>query len=418
MNLRVLAQKTGWMGFLQILNHGPPLIAIGVVSRALGPDQFGHYSVLLAIGAYVSLFVDFGFSITATNSAAQSAGSLELLRPLFQAVFGARLLLAAIVTPTLVFVGALYGARSNDWQLGALVYVQAMATSMTPTWLFIGLQRPERLLVPFGVCRVGGALAAVVLVSSPSDLPVYAGIGACGNVALAAWVGARSASIGACWKLPSWPNVRAAIIGSTGVFSASIAINAYTAASPLIVATTLGIAAAGQYALADRVRQIVMGMLTPVYQAVFPVACRAAKGGDLEDRRLRAYAFAALLGLGAVASIALYFSAAVIVGVLGGAKFYEALKVLKITSALPLVVTASTMLGTHVMIPEGLRREFSAIATTVAVLGVPMLVFWSRCLGLQGAGLSMVLTEIFAFFILFVTLHRHHLVAQLFQLDR
>jgi O-antigen/teichoic acid export membrane protein len=417
MNLRVLARKTGWMGLLQLLNHAPPLAALAVVSRALGPAQFGHYSVLLGISAYVSLVVDFGFNITATNSAAQSGGALEVLRPLFKAVIGARLVLATAAAVAVAFFGIVYGARSDDWQLGVLVVAQAIATSMTPTWFFVGLQRPEHLLIPFGVCRIGTAIAAVSLVRNPGDILTYAFIGACGNMALLAWVGARSVSLGAQWQLPTWPSVRTAVLGSISVFSASIAINAYTAASPLIVAATLGTAAAGQYALADRVRQIVMGALTPVYQAVFPVACRAALGGTIADRRLRMYAFAALLAMGAAASLALFLLADVIVEILGGPKFHGALEVLKITSALPLVLTASTILGTHVMVPGGLRREFSAIATSAAVIGVPMLVFWSRRLGLRGAGLSMVLTEFLAFTLLCVTLHRRGLLTPLFRIE-
>lgn len=417
MSLRILAQKTGWMGILQLLNHAPTLAALAVVSRALGPAQFGHYSIFLGIGAYVSLVVDFGFNITATNSAARAEGSLEVLRPLFQAVTGARIILATAAAFAVAVLGIVYGARSDDWQLGALVVVQSIATSMTPTWFFIGLQHPEDLLIPFGVCRIGAAVAAVMLVGSPGDIFAYAWIGACGNVLLMTWVGARSINLGAKWKLPTWPNAREVLLGSLSVFSASIAINAYTAASPLIVAATLGTAAAGQYALADRVRQIVMGALTPVYQAVFPVACRAALGGSMADRRLRTYAFTALLSLGAIASFVLFLSSGLIVEILGGPKFRGALDVLKITSALPLVLTASTILGTHVMVPSGLKRQFSAVATTAAVLGVPMLIFWSRTLGLQGAGLSMVLTEILAFTLLCVTLHRHRQLIPLFRFE-
>jgi PST family polysaccharide transporter len=415
MSLGVLARKTGWMGILQLLNYAPPLAALAVVSRGLGPAQFGHYSILLGIGAYVSLVVDFGFNITATNAAARAGGALEVLRPLFQAVTGARVILATASAIAVAILGIVYGARGDDWQLGALVIVQAIATSMTPTWFFVGLQHPEDLLIPFGVCRIGAAVAAVILVGSPGDILVYAWIGACGNVVLLLWVCARSVNLGAQWKLPAWPSVRAAAHSSLSVFSASIAINAYTAASPLIVAATLGTAAAGQYALADRVRQIVMGALTPVYQAVFPVACRAAIGGTSADRRLRTHAFAILLVMGATASFVLFLFSGIIVEILGGPKFRGALDVLKITSALPLVLTASTILGTHVMVPLGLRREFSAIATTAAVLGVPMLVFWSRRLGLQGAGLSMVLTEVLAFTLLCVTLHRGRQLIPLFR---
>jgi O-antigen/teichoic acid export membrane protein len=130
---------------------------------------------------------------------------------------------------------------------------------------------------------------------------------------------------------------------------------------------------------------------------------------------LRTYAFGVLLAMGATASVVLFLSAGLIVEVLGGPKFRGALDVLKITSALPLVLTASTILGTHVMVPSGMRREFSAIATTAAVLGVPMLVFWSERLGLEGAGVSMVLTEVLAFTLLCVTLHRRRQLIPLFR---
>ena len=114
-----------------------------------------------------------------------------------------------------------------------------------PTWLFVGLQNPKRLVIPMAVCRIGAAVAAVILVSAPSDLTTYAALNATGAIILLSWTVCEVRRLGIGWQLPSASAVAAALRESSSIFGASIAINAYTASNPLIVAAILGPAAAG-----------------------------------------------------------------------------------------------------------------------------------------------------------------------------
>ena len=177
------------------MNYVPPLAALAVVSRALGPYQFGRYSVLMAVGAYVALLVDFGFNVTATKAVAQSANELSI-GAIFAAVTGAKIAISLLAL--LVVAGV---ALVSDFAVGqsipfAMVLIQAVSTALTPTWLFIGLQRAESLAVPFGVCRVAAALAAAALIRGPSDMALFATVNAIGAVALLVWVLTQSVHLG------------------------------------------------------------------------------------------------------------------------------------------------------------------------------------------------------------------------------
>ncbi len=407
----LLLRSSGALGLVQFFNHAPGLVALAFVARAVGPESLGIYAVVVGVCAYVGLLVDFGFNVTAARSVAQAGDDAKLISRIFADVQGARFSLGlAGVSIATILVLAL-GLPSARQQLVALVIVQVIATSLTPIWLFIGLQRAERLLAAFAVCRSGAALCAVLAVTGPDDLRLFAAINSLGAVVLLVWVFLLTVPAGVTWRMPQFGGVRSQLRHSAAVFVASASINVYTASTPLIVAAVLGPIAAGQYAIADRVRQVVLGALTPISQAVFPIACRAAADGASDELvRTRNRGFAGLLLLAGLISSVLWAGAEQIVNALGGAEFGGAVAVLAFTAFIPVLVTASTILGTHVLVAHGRRTDFLAVAGVSAVVGVSSLWALSRALGLAGAGLSMVVTELVALTLLLVLAARRRLL--------
>lgn len=388
---------------LQAINHGPSLVAVAFASRALGPASFGSYAQLVSAAAILALLVDFGFNLSAVRAVAQAPADRVSLAEIFSSVVTAKLAIAGCVFALALPLVSLTAPETTYAMVVLAVLVAAIALPLTPVWLFYGLQRVSSMLVPYAACRIGAAAAVPFLVTARDDVLSFALINAVASIVLMMWVWLRARDVVGPWVTASWLDVRKALGGASGVFIAGLATNAYTASTTLIVSLALGNSAAGQFAIADRVRQMVLGLLAPVSQAVFPLACRFAASGSIADGRMLRRAVLWLLLLGALLWALLFFAADLVVTLIGGEQYFEAVDVLRTIAVLAFLVTLSTALGSLLLVANGYGADLAKVATLAAVFGIPSIYFLSLFFGLQGTAIALVATEIVAAVALLVT---------------
>lgn len=402
---------------LQALNHGPPLVAVAFASRALGSEVFGEYARLFSFSAIVSLIVNYGFATTGIKSISQALDHRERLCDIFSSYVSASVCSAGFIAVVL-FGARLFLPVGSMWAQpqAALAMVYGAAVAITPVWLFIGLRRVDLLFLPFGVLRVAAAAAVVSLVNDPSDLFAYLGLMAFFELALMSWVFLRVGQTQVVWSCPSKQKIVRALRDSSPIFAAAVAINMYTASGPLIAGLVLGNAAVGYYGLADRVRQLVLGTLGPVSNAVFPISCRAAVTRARDDRVQLRRGIAILLSLGIIAGVFVWFFAGTIVSLMGGAAFGPAVEVLRSVALLTFLVTVSSILGTHVLVAHGHGTDLTKVASITAVVGVSALYLLAGRFGIHGVGPALVLTELLSTILLLAVSWRRGLLIGLVRL--
>jgi O-antigen/teichoic acid export membrane protein len=393
-NKRLFA-KIADLTLLQVANHVPAVIAVAIAARALGAASFGVYARMASAAAIVALVVNFGFSLTGVRAASLAGGVGEGLSRIFSEVMAAKALLAA----SCLVVGALVGfvvQPGGDWfAFASFAFVYGVALALAPTWVFIAVHRVDRLIGPVVVVRVAAVLLVWLLVRESRDVWLYLGLTVGLEVTLVAWLWLRTHGFGIRLLRPSRTAVQATLRGSLPVFGAAAAINLYTASGPLIVGVAIGNEAAGYYGLADRIRQLVLGALGTVSQAIYPTACRVA-AGLVEYREELRRGVGLLLALAAAASAAVLLTAGPVIHVMGGAEYEPAVVLLRWMAALPLLVTFSGIVGNFQLVAHGFNAEFTAVATITALVGVPLLFALARGQGLPGVGVALLVTEVVA----------------------
>jgi O-antigen/teichoic acid export membrane protein len=390
-----LSAKIADLTLLQVANHLPAVIAVAIAARALGAASFGIYARMASAAAIVALVVNFGFSLTGVRAASLAGGVGQGLSRVFSEVMAAKGLLAA----SCLLVGALVGVvvqPDGGWlTYGSYAFVYGVALALAPTWVFIAVHRVDRLLGPVAVVRVAAVVLVWLLVRGPRDLWLYLGLTVALEVGLVAWLWLRTHAFGIRLLRPTRSAVQATLRGSLPVFGAAAAINLYTASGPLIVGLAIGNEAAGFYGLADRIRQLVLGALGTVSQAIYPTACRVAAGLAEYRGELRR-GVGLLLALAAAASVALLATAGPVIHLMGGAGYQPAVVLLRWMAALPLLVTFSGIVGNFQLVAHGFNAEFTAVATITALVGVPLLFTLARGQGLSGVGVALLATELVA----------------------
>lgn len=68
---------------MQGINYILPLVTLPYLTRILHVYPFGIYSATMSVGAYVILFINFGFDLSATRKIAKSKGDNYAISAIF-----------------------------------------------------------------------------------------------------------------------------------------------------------------------------------------------------------------------------------------------------------------------------------------------------------------------------------------------
>jgi PST family polysaccharide transporter len=251
----------------------------------------------------------------------------------------------------------------------AIIHVLAKVVTFTATFIFVHSKDDQ--------------LAAAIILSAPSLLAaIFCGFA----IRLAAPVR---------FHPPGWTDVRGAFASSWHLFLSNAAATLYLNTNAFVLGLLSGNYAVALYTLANKIALSVFNLLGPVVQAVFPRASLLLHQPDNAEakaflRRLIRW----LLPIAALLSVMLVILAPLIVQLLGGASFRDAVPVVRVMGVLPLVLTCATLLAQIIMVNVGLSRSLSRIYLVAGLVNLGMLPLLIRRFDAGGAALSLVLVEI------------------------
>jgi PST family polysaccharide transporter len=397
-NIATIARNSAWIGLVQILNLALPILTVPVVSRAFGPGTYGLITSLSAVAGYAGLIITFGFHLTGPRAIARTSPEPAHLSEVFSTIYLAQIMLAGLAVVAILALLPFFGFGARASFVGAVLIASVVFSSLTPIWMFIGLQSMGEIALSQFFIRIVGAALIFVFVRQEGDVLLYVTINA--SVAL---LGCVCSLIilrrrGIKLRRVAYADVLNTIRSAGRLFLSSVAMNLYTATNIVVVELLLGPVAAGYFGLADRVRGAAVGVFEPVSQALYPYLCGPNGSGEgmhsdnvrAENRRTF---FRAMIALSLLASVLLYFASPLVADFLGGERFAKSVPLLKILSVTPLVICLSSLLSFQTMLPANQERELARIVVTAGLCGVPLIVLAIKVAGLEGAAWSYVILE-------------------------
>jgi PST family polysaccharide transporter len=394
LTLRTVIKNAGWLGLTQVINYLIPVLTLPVVTRAFGTSLFGILSALTAYAGYIGIFTGYGTYVTGPRAIAGLRADAQMLSKAVSAIIGVQLSLG-LAAFSVFSAGIGLVPHANEYRLvGLVVLIQMFATAAAPQWVFVGLEQTRDFAFVQLMCRVPAAILVICAVRSPDDLLLYVSINCFCALCILVFslIGLTWYSIR--WQIPSIPQLVLTIRQATRLFFSSVAISIYTTTNVVIVALVLGPSAAGAFALADRVCLATGGIIGPVTQALYPFVCRMA-GREETHREAweKRIFFGGIVVLSISISLALFTLAPLIVLMLGGPAFHDAIPVLRIIAVLPVIIALSNIFGMQTMLPLHMDREFTLVVASAAVISVAAMFVLTRGFGLPGAALTMIAVE-------------------------
>jgi len=392
--------------WIQFAEYVLPMITVPYLARILLPAGWGLVVFAQSFSGWLSLVLEYGFGFSATREIARNQENTERSAEVAASVIGASVMLltAALAASVIVLVTVpTFRTYPVYLWLGLII---AATQGIRPLWYFQGLEKMQfpavlnvlgRVVVTAGVflwvhrsddgwkvltlqAASGAAISAVILFEMYKKIP---------------------------WRRPTPRLAIAALKMGWTVFLSRSAVSLYTLANTFILGLFQSTESVAFYGGAERISRMLLGLLQPVSQALYPRMSHLAV-----KSRSRAEA-TARLGLiifgcfGIVMGVACWLLAPFIVRVLLGKRYYAAIGIFRVMTLMLPLIAISNVLGTQWMLPFGMDRLFNRIILMAGGLNIAVALYAAPRFGPVGMAWSVVAAEAFVTVGMWIVLYRN-----------
>ncbi|WP_423381477.1 oligosaccharide flippase family protein [Burkholderia sp. LMG 32019] len=378
---------------LQISTYVVPLVTLPLLTRVLGPMQYGRLSFVLAVTTYFINLANYSFDLTATPRVALANDRTERSR-IFWTTVCAQWAITFAGSAVLVMLTMCVPHFATERTALLIGFGMAIGAALTPGWYFQGIQKLSVYSVTVVVYRALSVVAIFLWVRTPDDLLHAVAINTavpllCGVTLLAyLFVHREIESVRV-----RFADIADALKGGSQVFLASTSISFYASTNTVLLSIVSGNVAAGHFAAGDKLIRAAVGLLQPLRASTYPHVTYL-----MHHARDEAFAFLRKLivmqgALVLAMSAAIYVCAPIAVRILYGSSFAPTVGVLRCLALVPFMASMTDLFGVQTMLPLGMKRAFSVILISSGVLNVTLLPPLAMLFAERGAAIAVLIAE-------------------------
>jgi PST family polysaccharide transporter len=392
-------------------NYLLPLITVPYVVRVLTPSGFGLGAFAVSFAGFFGTVADYGFNLTATRAVSVNRDSHhEVSRIATQVMFTKAVMLGHCAGIFWLLTWAVPKLQGNNLVMW-MGFLQVAVGSLTPFWLYQGLEELRFSSRVNLAARVAYVPALFLFVRRPADtwkwmlLQAVVAVISAGILWLNAWL-----RLGVGWVRPRWADLQSQLKEGFSLFVSQAAVKAYTSGNTFILGMFTNMTIAGYYSAAERVVQMILALLGPVSQAVYPRAVQLAASSREAALQLtrKMMLFMGTAGLGLSAGVLV--TAPWLVPVLLGARFQPSITIMQILSPLPFLIALSNVLGIQIMVPFKHDVAFTVILVAAGLLNLGMASLLAPHWQGNGMAVSVTFSELLVTAAMFWYLGRRRLL--------
>ncbi len=350
---------------VHLANYLLPLITVPYVVRVLTPSGYGLGAFAVSFASFFGTVTDYGFNLTATRAVSVNRDNHHRVsRIASQVVVTKAVILGHCVGLFWLLIWAVPKLRGNNIVMW-MGFLQMTMGSLSPFWLYQGLEELRFSSRVTLAVRVAYVPALFLFVRRPADTWKWMLLQALVAVVSAGilWLNA-CLRLGVGWVRPRWTDLHTQLREGFSLFVSQGAIKAYTSGNTFILGMFTNVIIAGYFSAGERVVQMVLGLLWPVSQAVYPRAVQLASSSRGAALQLTRKVILFMGTAGFALSVGVLVAAPWAVPILLGARFLPSITIMQILSPLPFLIALSNVLGIQIMVP--FKHD---VAYTVIIVG-------------------------------------------------
>lgn len=382
---------------VQIANFLLPLLTVPYVVRIIGPDKLGLLNFSQAYVTYFSLLINYGFDMAAVRSIAANRDDKEATNRIFSQVMAGKALLWVLSTIIFAVVTVSNPEFRGNLFLHVCTYLVCIGTVLSPFWLYQAMEDLGRVAIFNLAVKLILSLSVFLLIHKAEDYFFQ-------NLAIsvsqiivsvaALYVAMRRFGIKFTW--PTGPELRTRFREDRTIFFSSVMITIYASSNVFILGLISLPYNVGIYSAGTRLESMADSFVgLALNQALFPVVAQAFGQGREQGLKMVRTTFFPLFFLMVLVAIGLWIVAPFFITLLYGAKFQEAITILRIVCVLPLIIGLSSLFGLHTMLNLRMDRAFFMVTAVGSVVGLGLNLLLVNRFAHIGAAYALVLTELY-----------------------
>jgi O-antigen/teichoic acid export membrane protein len=382
---------------VQIANFLLPLLTVPYVVRIIGPDKLGLLNFSQAYVTYFSLLINYGFDMAAVRSIAANREDKEATNRIFSQVMAGKTLLWVLSTIIFAIVTVSNPEFRGHLFLHVCTYMVCIGTVLSPFWLYQAMEDLGRVAIFNLAVKLILSLSVFLLIHKAEDY-FYQNLAISVSqiiVSVAAlYVAMRRFGIKFTW--PTGPELRTRFKEDRTIFFSSVMITIYASSNVFILGLISLPYNVGIYSAGTRLESMADSFVgLALNQALFPVVAQAFGQGREQGLKMVRTTFFPLFFLMVLVAVGLWIVAPFFITLLYGAKFQEAITILRIVCVLPLIIGLSSLFGLHTMLNLRLDRAFFMVTAVGSVIGLGLNLLLVNRFAHIGAAYALVLTELY-----------------------
>jgi polysaccharide transporter, PST family len=366
---RSLVQNVLALYSVQFVNYLLPLITIPFLTRVLGREGWGLYAFFQSFALYANTIVDYSFIMAGTRDVSRQRGDLPARADLLAGVIGAKLLLAAgTLTACLIlqFLVPAFQVHPMDYWMGIF---WGVSLGFNLLWYFQGMER-MRTAAALDLSAKSLATAAIfLLVQSPDDTWVVFLLYAFANL-LSLGVASFLVYRRVPRLRPTWRLSMQTLRTGWHLFTARLAVNIFAAGNSFILGLFAPPVTVGYFAGADKLSKASASLCDPITSALFPRLSMIVHEAPDRAVILARRSFVTMLGIGGGLSAMIYIAAPLLIRIILGPEYGDAVIILRVLSPLPLIIAMTNVFGMQWMLSLRLDKQFNANIIISVVLNI------------------------------------------------
>lgn len=379
---------------LQGLTYILPLITFPYLTRVLGPENYGFLAFALAFIGYFQILTDYGFNFSATREVSIHRKDDVKISKIFSSVMVTKFLLIILSFVLMVLiVFSFYKFRVN-WLLYFFTFGLVIGNLLMPSWFFLGMERMKYIsLLNIGTAIIYTA-SIFIFIRNSSDfiyVPLINSIGSI-TIGIIALIFIRN-KFNVHFMFPSIKEIKYQMKEGWHIFISTVAISFYTTSNIFILGFFASPVIVGYYSVAEKIIQMVIGLLGPISQSIYPYVSSLATKSKEESVKFIKRITVIIGSFTFIISILMFSTSSFIIHILAGDQFNNSIPLLQIMSFLPFIVGLSTVFGVLFLFAFGYSKRVSRVQLLVGICYPLLLIPMAYYLNDVGTAFSFLIVE-------------------------
>ncbi|MCW2257107.1 O-antigen/teichoic acid export membrane protein [Providencia alcalifaciens] len=385
-------------GSIDVLGLLIPIVTMPILTRALGPSQYGIYMLILTILYFGHTIIDYGTQYTAVRVLAKNRDNPNEINRIYVEIQGLRIFLCILYIIGAILYCIILSETDIIGYMVFAIFTYLLGYALTPLWFYQGIGAVDIAMKVSLVIKLTNLIVILFFVISADDLIVVIA-----SLCIPMLLGGVYLSYFACKRfhvgIPKFIHLKRSLYDGKDVFFGLLAPNFYNAIPTIILGTIYPPAEFANFAIATRLASVIVTIQNVIAKAAYPVIA-ILKSSQVNKLLIINFI------ISIIPAIIIYFIGEWALGVFLGKDFSGVNQYLFILCIGIVFIGLSNAISQGYLLPNGHDRTYRNVSLRVSLISGVFVCMMIYQYGLLGGAIAITLARIL-FFIDYVIVYLH-----------